>query len=55
MFTTNGRQGVNLHAGVWHHYQLSLDEDSDYIVVDRAGSGDNYLEHRLQDKVILGL
>ena len=55
VFLTNGYQGVNLHPGVWHHYQLSLEEESEYIVVDRAGSGDNYREHRLEDEVYLGL
>jgi ureidoglycolate lyase len=55
VFLTNGRQGVSLRPGVWHHYQLTLDQDSEYMVVDRAGSGDNYREHRLQEEVLLGL
>jgi len=55
VFLSNGRQGVNLHPGVWHHYQLTLEQDSEYIVVDRAGSGDNCREHRLQEEVLLGL
>lgn len=37
-FLSNGYQGINLHAGVWHHYQISLGQESDYLVVDRAGS-----------------
>lgn len=52
-FLTNGRQGVNLHAGVWHHYQLTLGEDSEYIVFDRGGAGKNYQEHRLETEVLL--
>ena len=44
VFLTNGLQGVNLHAGVWHHYQLTLEEDSEYLVIDRGGEGENYLE-----------
>ena len=55
VFLTNGHQGVNLHPGVWHHYQLTLEQDSEYIVVDRAGYGDNYLEHRFEEEVLLGL
>lgn len=55
VFLTNGRQGVNLHPGVWHHYQLTLEQDSEYIVIDRVGSGDNYREHRFQEEVLLGL
>ncbi len=55
VFLTNGHQGVSLHPGVWHHYQITLEQDSDYLVIDRAGAADNYLEHHLQDEVILGL
>jgi ureidoglycolate lyase len=53
VFLSNGRQGVNLHPGVWHHYQLSLGQDSDYLVIDRAGEGDNYLEQRFEEEVWL--
>jgi len=55
MFLTNGRQGVNLHTGVWHHYQLTLGQDSDYLVVDRGGKGDNYREHQLNEEVWIDL
>ena len=54
-FLSNGRQGVNFHPGVWHHYQLTLDQESDYIVVDRGGDGENYREHHLDEKVVLEL
>ena len=53
VFLTNGRQGVNFHAGVWHHYQLTLGQDSDYVVFDRGGAGANYQEHRLDEVVLL--
>ena len=46
-FFTNGEQGVNFHKGVWHHFQLSLDEISDYLVIDRSGPGNNRVEQRL--------
>lgn len=55
VFLTSGGQGVSLHTGVWHHYQLTLQEDSEYIVIDRAGADDNYREHRLSEEVILGI
>ncbi len=55
VFLTNGRQGVNLHPGVWHHYQLTLGQDSDYLVLDRGGNGENYQEHRLDEAVLLDL
>lgn len=55
VFLSNGRQGVNLHTGVWHHYQLTLGEESDYLVLDRGGQGDNYREHRLCEEVWLDI
>ncbi len=55
VFLTNGRQGINIHAGVWHHYQLTLGQDSDYLVFDRGGPGENYQEHRFENEILLKL
>lgn len=55
VFLTNGRQGVNIQPGVWHHYQLTLEQDSDYVVFDRSGAGENYEEHRLDKEVLLDI
>ena len=55
VFLTNGRQGVNLHPGVWHHYQITLGQDSDYIVFDRGGAGENCQEQRLTEEVLLDI
>lgn len=52
-FFTNGEQGVNIHKGVWHHYQLSLDEISDYLVIDRDGPGDNRIEQHLEKALFI--
>ena len=52
-FLSNGRQGVNIHPGVWHHYQLTLEQRSDYIVFDQAGPGENCDEHRFEQEIIL--
>ncbi len=46
-FLTNGEQGINLYAGVWHHYQVTLDQPGRYLVIDRAGPGGNFDEHHL--------
>lgn len=54
-FISNGQQGINLHANVWHHYQLTLGQAADYIVVDRQGPGNNYQEHRLHEDLYLHL
>ena len=40
-FLSNGRQGVNYHKGVWHHPVLALQPDDQFLIVDRAGEGNN--------------
>ncbi len=40
-FIATGDQGVNYHAGTWHHPVLALDVVSDFLVVDRGGEGHN--------------
>ena len=40
-FISNGRQGVNYRAGTWHHPLLTLEAPSDFVVVDRIGTGAN--------------
>lgn len=44
VFLSHGSQGVNYAAGTWHHPLLALDETSDFLVIDRAGPGNNYDE-----------
>ena len=55
VFLSNGQQGINIHPGVWHHYQLTLDKTSDYLVIDRGGPGDNCDEYQLEQEVILDI
>jgi ureidoglycolate lyase len=40
-------QGVNYAKGVWHHFLLALEGESDFLVIDRAGPGDNLDEIEL--------
>ena len=40
-FRATGRQGVNYAPGVWHHFLLALEAESDFLVIDRAGEGNN--------------
>ncbi len=40
-FLARARQGVNYAKGVWHHPLLALDVVSDFLVVDRGGTGNN--------------
>ena len=46
-FRATGRQGVNYARNVWHHPLLVLDTDSLFLVVDRAGPGNNLEEYEL--------
>ncbi len=39
VFRTDGRQGVNLRRGVWHHPLIALAEGAEFLVIDR-GAGD---------------
>jgi ureidoglycolate lyase len=52
-FITNGEQGVNLKKAVWHHYQLSLDETCDYLVIERDGPGVNTIEQHLEKALFI--
>jgi len=52
-FLSNGEQGVNLNRGVWHHYQLSLGETCDYLVIDRDGPGANTIEQHLKQALFI--
>jgi ureidoglycolate lyase len=47
LFRARGDQGVNYARGVWHHFLLALEAESDFLVVDRDGPGDNLDEVEL--------
>lgn len=51
LFVTQGFQGVNYARGVWHHPLLALDVQSDFLIIDRGGPGQNCDEHHFQDDV----
>lgn len=48
-FAASGRQGVNYAKNVWHHPLLVLTPNERFVVVDRAGPGDNLQEHWLSE------
>lgn len=52
-FITDGKQGVNLRRGTWHHYQVSLQQESDYLVIDRVGPGRNLEQQRLSPPLLI--
>ena len=44
-FHAQGTQGVSYARNVWHHPLLVLEPDSDFLIVDRGGDGNNLEEH----------
>ena len=55
LFLSNGKQGVNYHKGVWHHYLLPLDKVSEFVVVDRIADDKNCVEAKPESEIIIGL
>ena len=51
-FVTNGQQGFNFHAGIWHMPLMSEEEGRMFVVVDRAGPGNNCDEHTFVNQQI---
>jgi len=47
LFRAGAHQGVNYAKGVWHHFLLPLEAQSDFLVIDRAGPGENLDEVEL--------
>ena len=54
-FSASGQQRVNYARSVWHHPLLVLTDPSPFLVVDRAGPGDNLEEVRLAEENWLAL
>ncbi|WP_293902992.1 ureidoglycolate lyase [Phenylobacterium sp.] len=38
VFRATASQGVNYAKGVWHHFLLALEAESDFVVIDRDGA-----------------
>lgn len=49
-FVTNGKQGFNFHKGVWHMPLISEEKDRLFVVIDRAGPGNNCDEFTFADE-----
>ncbi len=55
-FITNGRQGINYQRGTWHHPLIALRDASEFLIVDRAGEGENCDEFFFEgDGILLAL
>jgi len=48
-FITNGKQGINYRLGSWHHVLLTPYTPMRFICVDRAGPGQNCIDHHIPE------
>jgi len=47
------KMGINYKPGVWH-FPLISTEDTNFLVIDRKGSGENIITHKFEkEKIIL--
>ncbi len=53
LYQTNGQQGVNLFRNTWHHFQIVTGRRRDFIVVDRAGPGENMEEQPVRGDAMI--
>lgn len=51
-FITNGKQGFNFHAGVWHMPLVSEEKGRMLLIIDRAGPGNNCDELTFENEKI---
>jgi ureidoglycolate lyase len=52
-FLTKPRQGINIGRNVWHGVLTTLGEQSDFVVVDRGGDGNNLEEYFFDEGFIV--
>lgn len=55
VFLSNGRQGVNLRPGTWHHALLCLEQPSDFLVIDRDAPKPDCEEWALDQPLLIEL
>ncbi len=55
VFQAQPGQGVNYHAGTWHHYNLALNAPSDFLVIDRGGADMSCDEVNLKNPFLINL
>ena len=49
-FMASPNQGVNYHPGTWHHYNLALNEISDFLVIDMVIDKENCDEVEIEER-----
>lgn len=51
VFLAESGQGVNYARNVWHHPLIALESQSDFLVVDRGGAGENLVEVHFDEPI----
>ena len=46
------KMGINYKPGIWH-FPLISTEDTDFLVIDRKGSGNNLITHKFNNNKII--
>ena len=46
------KMGINYKPGIWH-FPLISTEDTDFLVIDRKGSGENLIIHHFKEEKII--
>ena len=46
------KMGINYNPGIWH-FPLISTEDTNFLVIDRKGSGENLVIHKFENEEIL--
>jgi ureidoglycolate lyase len=54
-FRASGQQGINYARNIWHYPLLVLDQDSDFLIIDRKGPGNNLEEVQLPEPAFLAV
>lgn len=52
-FVANGAQGVNYHAGIWHHPVITLKTITDFLVINRTGDEPNCDKFFLPEPLVI--
>lgn len=53
VYLSCGRQGVNYRRNTWHHPLIALGQVSTFLVVERAGPGENCETIAVEDRVVV--
>ncbi len=53
-FMSNGAQGINYLRNTWHGILTPIGAEQTFVIIDRAGEGDNLQEHHFDAAFLVG-